>query len=101
MVRRSDRLSVGSSRWSRRDLLRGSLIGGAALAAPSLLSACAKAEDSSSSGSGGRLQQLQSQGTITVGIAGEEPYGFLDGGELTGMDPTVQEKIWGSSASTT
>ncbi|HKE70228.1 MAG TPA: ectoine/hydroxyectoine ABC transporter substrate-binding protein EhuB [Nocardioidaceae bacterium] len=95
MVRRSDRLSVGSSRWSRRDLLRGSLIGGAALAAPSLLSACAKAEDSSGSGSGGRLQQLQSQGTITVGIAGEEPYGFLDGGELTGMDPTVQEKIWG------
>lgn len=94
MVRRSDGLRVGSTRWSRRDLLRGSLIGGAALAAPSLLSACAKA-DEGSSGSGGRLQQLQSQGTITVGIAGEEPYGFLDGGELTGMDPTVQEKIWG------
>ena len=94
MVRRSDGLSVGSARWSRRDLLRGSLIGGAALAAPSLLSACAKA-DEGSSGSGGRLQQLQSQGPITVGIAGEEPYGFLDGGELTGMDPTVQEKIWG------
>ena len=98
MVRRSDRLSVVTTRWTRRDMLKGSLLGGAAIAAPSLLGACAKAEDGSggSEGSGGRLEQLQAQGTITVGIAGEAPYGFLEGGELTGMDPTVQEAIWGN-----
>ena len=90
MVRHSDGSGVVSTRWSRRDLLRGSLLGGAAIAVPSLLSACEQAEE----GDGGRLQQLQSQGTITVGIAGEAPYGFLEGGELTGMDPTVQTEIW-------
>jgi polar amino acid transport system substrate-binding protein len=91
MTRRSEGLSFVTTRgWTRRDfLLRGSLIGGAALAAPSLLSACSKAEEG-----GGRLDQLKSQGTITVGIAGEAPYGFLEGGELTGMDPTVQTEIW-------
>jgi polar amino acid transport system substrate-binding protein len=92
MVKRSEGLSVVTTRWTRRDfLVRGSLIGGAAIAAPSLLSACSEAEE----GGSGRLEQLQSQGTINVGIAGEEPYGFVEGGELTGMDPTVQTEIWG------
>jgi polar amino acid transport system substrate-binding protein len=92
MTRRSEGLRFVTTRgWTRRDfLLKGSLLGGAAVAAPSLLSACSKAEE----GGGGQLDQLKSQGTITVGIAGEEPYGFLDGGELTGMDPTVQTEIW-------
>lgn len=91
MTRRSKGQRLVTTGWTRRDfLLRGSLIGGAAIAAPSLLSACSKAEE----GGGGRLDQLKSQGTITVGIAGEEPYGFLEGGELTGMDPTVQQEIW-------
>ena len=91
MKRRSSGLRPVTTGWTRRDILRGSLLGGAAIAAPSLLGACSQAEE----GGGGRLEQLQSQGTITVGVAGEEPYGFLDGGELTGMDPTVQHEIWG------
>jgi polar amino acid transport system substrate-binding protein len=92
MTRRSEgQRLVTTKGWTRRDfLLRGSLLGGAAIAAPSLLSACSEAEE----GGGGRLDQLKSSGTIMVGIAGEEPYGFLEGGELTGMDPTVQTEIW-------
>ena len=62
------------------------------VAAPGLLAACQRTE--TTAGSGGRLEQLRSQGTITVGIAGEKPYGYLDGGELTGGDPVVQQAIW-------
>lgn len=78
---------------SRRSLLRygGGLLAGLTVA-PGLLAACSSSE---SSGGGGPLEQLRSQGTITVGIAGEEPYAYLDGGDLTGMDPSVQQVIWG------
>jgi polar amino acid transport system substrate-binding protein len=37
---------------------------------------------------------LKSANKITVGIAGEQPYAFLDHGDLTGEDPTVQKAIW-------
>ena len=77
------------SQWSRRDFLRRSaLLAGGAAIGPTLLSACG------SSGGGGALKDLQDKGTITVGIAGEEPYGFLDNGKLTGESPTVQKAIW-------
>jgi len=76
---------------SRRGfLIRGSVATGGLLAGPALLSACSK--DDSEPGS--RLDSLKSEGKITVGIAGEQPYAFLDHGELTGEDPTVQKAIW-------
>ncbi len=71
-------------------LIRTSLATGGLIAGPALLSACAKAD----TGSGSRLETLKSEGKITVGIAGEQPYAFLDKGELTGEDPTVQKAIW-------
>jgi polar amino acid transport system substrate-binding protein len=81
--------------WSRRDFVqRGGLMTGLAVAAPGLLAACGAEE--TDGGAGGRLEQLKSQRSITVGIAGEEPYAYLDGGELTGMDPSVQTEIWGN-----
>ena len=79
---------VGLSR--RGFLIRSSLATGGLIAGPALLSACEEAD----TGSGSRLDALRSEGTITVGIAGEQPYAFLDHGELTGMDPTVQTAIW-------
>jgi polar amino acid transport system substrate-binding protein len=79
---------LGLSR--RLFLVRSSLTVGGLVAGPALLSACSKAE----TGGGGRLDQLKSAGRITVGIAGEQPYAFLDKGELTGEDPTVQKAIW-------
>jgi polar amino acid transport system substrate-binding protein len=78
-------------RVSRRSfLIQSSMVLGGAVAGPTLLSACTK----TSTGTGGRLDQLKSAGKITVGIAGEQPYAFLDHGKLTGQDPTVQMAIW-------
>jgi polar amino acid transport system substrate-binding protein len=81
--------------WSRRDFLQRTGLAAGLIGASGLLAACGEAEDTGGGG-GGRLEQLKSQGLITVGIAGEEPYAFLKGGELTGMDPSVQKKIWGN-----
>ena len=76
---------------SRRGfLIRSSIATGGLIAGPALLSACAEAD----TGSGSRLDSLKSAGKITVGIAGEQPYAFLDHGDLTGQDPTVQKAIW-------
>lgn len=44
---------------------------------------------------GGTLEQLQDEGTITVGFAGEAPYSFMDdSGELSGASVALQEEIW-------
>ncbi len=76
---------------SRRGfLIRGGLVTGGLIAGPALLSACEEANP----GGGSKLDTLKSDNRITVGIAGEQPYAFLDQGELTGMDPTVQKAIW-------
>lgn len=74
----------------RAFLIRSSIATGGLIAGPTLLSACSKAD----TGSGSRLDTLKSDGKITVGIAGEQPYAFLDKGTLTGEDPTVQQAIW-------
>jgi polar amino acid transport system substrate-binding protein len=79
---------------SRRSfLIQSSMVLGGVVAAPTLLSACTK---TSAPGTAGRLDQLKSDGKITVGIAGEQPYAFLDKGKLTGEDPTVQMAVWKS-----
>ncbi|MPZ60173.1 MAG: ectoine/hydroxyectoine ABC transporter substrate-binding protein EhuB [Propionibacteriales bacterium] len=71
------------------------MLAGGIVVAPGLLAACERTGTNGAT-EGGRLEELRSQGTIQVGIAGEEPYGYLDGGDLTGMDPTVQQEIWGN-----
>ena len=80
--------------WSRRDFLERAGLAAGLFGAPGLLAACGESTETGGGGGGGLLEQLKSQGTITVGIAGEKPYAYLDGGELTGMDPSVQMKIW-------
>jgi polar amino acid transport system substrate-binding protein len=80
--------------WSRRDFLQRTGVAAGLIGASGLLAACGKAEETG--GGGGRLGQLKNQGVITVGIAGEKPYAYLEGGDLTGMDPSVQKKIWGN-----
>jgi polar amino acid transport system substrate-binding protein len=79
--------------WSRRDFLKRSMLASGLVVAPGLITACQRT-DTGGGGGGGKLEQLRSEGTITVGIAGEEPYGYLEGGELTGGDPVVQQAIW-------
>ncbi|MHB1064907.1 MAG: ectoine/hydroxyectoine ABC transporter substrate-binding protein EhuB [Georgenia sp.] len=42
------------------------------------------------------LEQLQKDGTITVGFAGEAPYSFQQDGELAGATVALHERIWGA-----
>jgi polar amino acid transport system substrate-binding protein len=79
--------------WSRRDFLKRSGAAAGLLTLPGLLAACG---DDGDTAGGGRLEGLKAQGRISVGIAGEEPYAYLEGGDLTGMDPSVQKEIWGN-----
>ncbi|MGC5629656.1 transporter substrate-binding domain-containing protein [Georgenia sp. Z1344] len=78
----------------------------ATLAALALtLAACASEEESADRGGGGgdsgggsgealTLEDLQEAGSVTVGFAGEAPYSFEDGGELTGATVALHEAIW-------
>lgn len=42
------------------------------------------------------LEQLQDKGTITVGFAGEAPYSFQDGDQLTGAIVALHKEIFGN-----
>lgn len=67
----------------------------AALAATAALAltACGGGDEAAS---GDLLSQLQDEGSITVGIADENPYGFVDGdGNVTGEAPEVARKVLG------
>lgn len=75
--------------WSRRDVLRTALLAGAAVSAPPFLSGC------SALGFGNTLEQVQSDGTIRVGIAGEVPYSFLDDQDrLTGAIGSLHRAVF-------
>src|SRR5919106_583488 len=65
--------------WSRRDFLERAGLAAGLIGAPGLLAACGESTETGGGGGGGLLEQLKSQGTITVGIAGEKPYAYLDG----------------------
>jgi polar amino acid transport system substrate-binding protein len=78
--------------WSRSDFLRRAAAAGAvALGGTAALSACTSTNPSSS---GGVLQSAKDAGTIKIGIAGEEPYGFTDvSGKVTGEAPEVARAV--------
>jgi polar amino acid transport system substrate-binding protein len=66
------------------------MVGAAAIGAPVLLSAC-----TSTSTSGDVLSKAKQAGTIKVGIAGEQPYGYQDPtGRITGEAPEVARAIF-------
>lgn len=75
--------------WTRRDFLRrgaafGTMAGAVALGGPALLAGC------TSTSSGSALANARSSGSIKIGIAGEQPYGFTPpGGTVTGQAPEV------------
>lgn len=51
-------------------------------------------DDGGNGSDGGLLQELQDSGTITLGVAGEAPYGYVDeSGEVTGAAPEVAKVI--------
>jgi polar amino acid transport system substrate-binding protein len=67
------------------------MLGAVAVGGPVLLSACA----STSSGGSDALANAKKAGTIKIGIAGEQPYGYTDaGGKVTGEAPEVARAIF-------
>jgi polar amino acid transport system substrate-binding protein len=80
--------------WSRRDFLRRTATAGAvALGGGTVLGAC-QATGGAGAGGGSVLENARSAGTIKIGIAGEEPYGFTDvGGTVTGEAPEVARVV--------
>jgi polar amino acid transport system substrate-binding protein len=65
----------------------------------SLLAACTRTDGGGGGGGstdgGSALERLQDAGAITVGFAGEAPYSFEEGGELTGAIVDLHEEIFG------
>lgn len=52
-------------------------------------------ESESSSEAGGKLAELQESGTVTVGFANEEPYGYQgDDGELKGAAVDIAKAVF-------
>jgi polar amino acid transport system substrate-binding protein len=79
--------------WTRRQFFtRSAMLGAAAVGVPLLASACSKV---SSGGGSSQLDNLKKAGTIKIGIAGEQPYGYTDtSGKVTGEAPEVARAIF-------
>lgn len=71
-----------------------------------LLAGCGSGSGTEGEGDGGggsdapeasnTLEQIQESGTVTVGIAGEAPYSFMEGGEAQGATIAMHEQIFGA-----
>lgn len=81
------------SAWTRREMFKLSAAAGAAfIGAPVLLAGCTS---TSTSGSGSVLDNAKKAGFIKIGIAGEQPYGYVDkSGKVTGEAPEVARAIF-------
>jgi polar amino acid transport system substrate-binding protein len=82
--------------WSRRDFLRRTAAAGAvAIGGGTALSACqAVPQGGGPGGAGGALERARQAGTINIGIAGEQPYGFTTPeGQVTGEAPEVARAV--------
>lgn len=79
--------------WTRREFFkRSAALGAAAITVPVLASACSTV---SRGGGSSQLDNLKKAGTIKIGIAGEQPYGYTDAsGHVTGEAPEVARAIF-------
>ncbi len=58
-----------------------------------LLAACGDGNGNGTAGDGGLLAELQERGSITVGVANEVPFGYVEGGQPTGIAPDVARAV--------
>lgn len=85
---------MAMNNWTRRDFFRfGAVAGTAVIGGPALLTACSEVPQGGS-GEGGTLQRIKEAKTIKVGIAGEVPYGYTEGGQVTGEAPEVAKAVF-------
>ncbi|MFC4004854.1 ectoine/hydroxyectoine ABC transporter substrate-binding protein EhuB [Prauserella oleivorans] len=82
---------MAHSEWTRREFFRRSAaVGAVALGGPAVLAACQTTDQG-----GDTLQTAREQGTIRIGIANEQPYGFADSsGRVTGEAPEVAKAVF-------
>ncbi|WP_020657307.1 ectoine/hydroxyectoine ABC transporter substrate-binding protein EhuB [Amycolatopsis benzoatilytica] len=78
--------------WQRRDFFRFAAAGAVLLGA----AACTTAPQSGGQSGGSALDRAKKAGTIKVGIAGEIPYGYTEGGNVTGESPEVAKAVFKS-----
>ena len=78
--------------WARRDAFR--LAGAGAAAAG--LAACSRVDESGNGENGGNtLERLREQGFVSVALANEVPFGFIDdAGEPAGQSPAVAAAVF-------
>jgi polar amino acid transport system substrate-binding protein len=81
--------------WSRRDFLRRTAAAGAvAVGGATVLGACTSTAPPGPTGGGSVLESARSAGSIRIGIAGEQPYGFTEvDGTVTGEAPEVARAV--------
>jgi len=77
----------------RRGVARSWAAGASAVLAVGLLSACSTT-DTGGEGGGSTLDTITEDGTVTVGFANEQPYGFQESGELVGEAPAIHGEVF-------
>lgn len=78
---------------NRRTFMLGGLVAGG-LAVTGFAGCTRTNGGSAGGGEGNLLDQLKQKGTVTVGFAGEAPYSFEEGGELTGATVALHREIF-------
>ena len=85
--------AISRGTWGRRDALR---LGGVGLATVGL-AACTRVDGGGGGEEGGQstLERLREQGFVSVGLANEIPFGFIDGsGAPAGQSPAVAQAVF-------
>ncbi|WP_052229920.1 ectoine/hydroxyectoine ABC transporter substrate-binding protein EhuB [Streptomyces sp. CT34] len=78
----------------RRSLLAGVAALGAA-GAMGAVSACSRVPAADAAGGGHLLERLRKKGSVTLGLAGEQPYGYIGtDGKMTGSSPTIARTVF-------
>ncbi|WP_338898079.1 ectoine/hydroxyectoine ABC transporter substrate-binding protein EhuB [Streptomyces sp. TG1A-60] len=89
-----------SRRTGRPGIPRRTLLTGAAAlvttgAVVGASSGCSRVATADTGDGGQLLEQLRAKGTVRLGIAGEQPYGYIDrDGEITGSAPAIATRIF-------
>ncbi|WP_326690144.1 MULTISPECIES: ectoine/hydroxyectoine ABC transporter substrate-binding protein EhuB [unclassified Streptomyces] len=66
-----------------------------AVSALGATSACSRVSSADAGDGGELLERLKAQGTVKLGLAGEQPYSYIDkDGELTGSSPAIARIIF-------
>ncbi|KUL52505.1 amino acid ABC transporter substrate-binding protein [Streptomyces sp. NRRL F-4489] len=94
MRRRPDIAGQPTSGIRRRTLLAGVAALGATGAAAAA-SGCSRVPPADAAGGGHLLARLRAKGSVTLGLAGEQPYGYIGtDGKMTGSAPTIAKVIF-------